>query len=207
MFRAFFCPSSGAYDCDLQLLVSCPSVVVGWVRRSVTWHYVYGMKDVAWLAYIDDARPNTYQILLLVPFLSSWIHSTSFNPLFLKCNLILFTKFQPRPLKQSNSSRFITLKSCVKFFPFVHSTRPTHLFLLYVTTLNNIWRRAKIMKFRHAAISSRFQINPLASVRQKPQSVLFSNARNPVPCLFQTARMSTRTSRSQTICSSESSGC
>ena len=43
MFRAIFCPSSGAYDCDLQLLVLCPSVVVGWVRRAATWHCVYGM--------------------------------------------------------------------------------------------------------------------------------------------------------------------
>ena len=47
MFREIFCPSSGAYDCDLQLLVLCPSVVVGWVRTAATWHYVYGMKDVA----------------------------------------------------------------------------------------------------------------------------------------------------------------
>ena len=46
MFRAIFYPSSGAHDCDLQLLVLCPSVVVGWVRRAATWHYVYGMKDV-----------------------------------------------------------------------------------------------------------------------------------------------------------------
>ena len=45
MFRAIFCPSSGAYAYDLQLLVLCPSVVVGWVRRAATWHYVYGMKE------------------------------------------------------------------------------------------------------------------------------------------------------------------
>ena len=50
MFRTIFCPSSGAYDCDLQLLVLRPSVVVGWVRRAATWHYVYGMKDVSWLS-------------------------------------------------------------------------------------------------------------------------------------------------------------
>ena len=64
MFRAIFCPSSGAYDSDLQLLVLCPSAVVGWVRRAATWQYVYGMKDVAssWtyilFSHIYDARCN-----------------------------------------------------------------------------------------------------------------------------------------------------
>jgi hypothetical protein len=30
MFRAIFCPSSGAQGSDLQHVVQCPNVVVGW---------------------------------------------------------------------------------------------------------------------------------------------------------------------------------